>query len=180
MPTPTVTIRISAAHHQILRDVAARLKADPGFGSLLGRLLRVDDAITRPSDDLSGQMIEVLADVRRIVAGGSGSAPAPVVVPVEPDIRARVEALEAAVAKLTPKLGRPRFSDAARVNAKAFREEIAAFAKSSGVTVAELSQRVATAQGITDKAAVKVLRGERPASIAVMNQIRAALGMKAV
>lgn len=148
MPTPTVTIRIAADQHQILRDVASRLKADPDFGGVLADLLKVEDH--RATID------------------------APV---VEPDILARIQALEAAVAKLTPRLGRPKFSDAARAKAQAFRDEVAAFAKAEKVTVAELARRLATAQGIAEKSAAKVLRGERPGSIEAMAQARKVLGM---
>lgn len=149
MPTPTITIRLDSAHHGLLREIAAALKADAAVANRLRAVLGCAQAVSQPA------------------------APT-----FSPDILARLEALERTVDEMRPKVGRPKHSPEARVRAAAFRAEVAAFAKAQGTTAAELARRLAAVTGNTAKAEEKALRGDRPVSKEAAERIRAALGMR--
>ena len=43
-PTPTITLRVRLEHHDLVRKVAARLKADPAFAAALTAIITEDPA----------------------------------------------------------------------------------------------------------------------------------------
>ncbi len=165
MATPTISIRVAPEHQALIRDVAARLKADPAFADVLRAAL--GEGATQP-------VTHPVLHLR---------SPAVTRVPPEPepgtlaDVLRRVEVLELTVAELCPKIGRPRHGTAALARAKAFRLDVAAFAKGQGATVAELARRLAALTGNAVKSEEKALRGERPVSVEVEKRIREMLGM---
>ncbi|NUB25723.1 hypothetical protein GAY30_12595, partial [Azospirillum brasilense] len=112
MATPTISVRVSPEHQGLVRDVAARLKADPGFADVLRAAL--GEGVTQP----------VIQPVLRLGSRGVTQAatqvdgqtahqrqPAPEGQP-DPaagalaDVLRRVEVLEAHVADLRGKAGR--------------------------------------------------------------------------
>lgn len=146
MATPTLTIRIAPEHHDTLRRIAAGLKADPG---------------------LPARLQAVLQPVRQPESEGAA-----------PGVLARLEALEAAVEALkrARRGGRPRISPERQERCKAFADEVRAFSRSRGCTVASLADRLES-MGTKRPYLLRYLRGERPCSAEMEARMRELLGM---
>jgi len=160
MATPTITIRLAPEHHALVKEIAARLKSD---AALAGRLR----AALQPEGP--GAPEPVLQPVVQ------PSAPAPALAAL-PDVLARLDALEAAVAKLTPRKGRPPMSVEQRERAKRFAADMRAFAEAEGCTVAALADRLG-ALGVKRDYLIRYLRGERVCSPTKDARIRELLGL---
>lgn len=156
MPTPTLTVRIVPEHRGLLREIAARLKAD---ASLPGRLRAAMGAAPEP--------------VRQPVGQAS-----------DRDVLGRLDDLEDRVLALEERRsGRPRKrpvrkpTDDEKARMRAFATEVKGVAQSQGVPVTELAKRVAAHMNRAEKGVLAYLYGERPMSTATAAKIRTTLGM---
>lgn len=150
MATPTLTIRIAPEHHDTLRRIAAALKTDPGLPARLQVVLQpAQHSVRQPESE--------------------GSAPG---------VLARLEALEAAVAKLTPRKGRPPIPPETKARCRAFADEVRVFAKEQGVTMTALVDRLESL-GVKRPYLLRYLRAERPCSAEREAKMRRLLGMPA-
>lgn len=106
MATPNISVRVSPEHQGLVRDVAARLKADPGFADVLRAALGegVAQPVTQPVLRLGSRgVLQAATQVDGQPAPEGQPDPVPGALA---DVLRRVEVLEAHVADLRGKAGR--------------------------------------------------------------------------
>ncbi|MGY0782102.1 hypothetical protein ACW7BC_29850 [Azospirillum argentinense] len=114
MATPTISVRVSPEHQGLVRDVAARLKADPGFADVLRAALGegVSQPVTQPVLRLGSRgVLQAATQVDGQSAHQIQPDPTPEGQPnpaagAIADVLRRVEVLEAHVTDLRGKAGR--------------------------------------------------------------------------